>query len=276
MPGIIIAAALIILLTIGIFLFRNRSGGRDAALAASTVDRLRQLEDKDVAPIENRIREESGSAGMISGGSQDSEGGEEGSSSMSEDEIKSSILAGNLLDNVEIRQAFQNTAIIGDSITESIWEYGYLDQDVVISHRGLSVYAADEQIETAISMNPYAVFMAFGSNDLESYESNVDGYIDAYRIQIQKLHDALPGVPVYINGILPIQESAIAEIPALGYYPQYNEALQALCAETGCIFLDNSFIVQNDSSLYEPDGEHVIAAFYPQWLTHMAKAAGLG
>ena len=72
-----------------------------------------------------------------------------------------------LLSDVEIRQVFAGNVIIGDSITESIVEYGYLDTDVVVSKRGLNVGAADDQISTAIALNPSHVFMAFGSNDLE-------------------------------------------------------------------------------------------------------------
>ncbi|MED9965684.1 MAG: GDSL-type esterase/lipase family protein [Blautia sp.] len=180
-----------------------------------------------------------------------------------------------VLDDVAIKQAFQGTVIIGDSITESIWEYGFLDTDVVISKRGLSIAAADEQIETAIGLQPSVIFMAFGSNDLETYIDDSAAFIDAYRVQVQKLKDALPDAPIYINGILPILQSTIDSVPALGYYPQYNEALQAFCQEMGCTYIDNSFIVDGNETMYEPDGEHVIRDFYPKWLTYMAETAGL-
>lgn len=180
-----------------------------------------------------------------------------------------------ILDNVAIRQAFQGTAIIGDSITESIVEYGFLDTDVVISQRGLSVANAGEQISTAIGLHPTVIFMAFGANDLELYGSDSDSFIAAYRSQVQKLQEALPDSPIYINGILPPTDSAIAQIPDLANYSQYNQALQAFCKEMGCTFIDNSFIVNGNENMYEPDGEHVIADFYPQWLTCMAETAGL-
>jgi len=177
---------------------------------------------------------------------------------------------------VEIRQVFAGSVIIGDSITESIVEYGYLDTDVVVSKRGLNVQAADDQINTAINLNPTHVFMAFGSNDLEIYGSDSSGFIDAYRTQIKKIQAALPDVPVYINCILPITDEAIAATPSLGYYSDYNDGLVNLCQELGCTFIDNTSIVENSSeNLYEPDGEHVIQTYYPKWLTHMAQIAGL-
>lgn len=146
---------------------------------------------------------------------------------------------------------------------------------MVVSKRGLSIAAADEQIETAIGLNPMTIFMAFGSNDLEMYEGDAASFIEAYRVQIKKLQEALPDSPIYINGILPLTQAAIDAIPALGNYPQYNEALQEMCQELDCTYIDNSFIVADDASMYEPDGEHVIRDYYPKWLTYMAETAGL-
>ena len=170
-----------------------------------------------------------------------------------------------LLSDVEIRQVFAGNVIIGDSITESIVEYGYLDTDVVVSKRGLNVGAADDQISTAIALNPSHVFMAFGSNDLEIYGSASSEFIDAYRTQIKKIQTALPDVPIYINCILPITDEAIAQTPDLGYYLIIMKDLSN-SVEMGCTFIDNSTIVTDSSeNLYEPDGEHVIQDYYPKY-----------
>ena len=270
--AVIAAAVVVVVLT------QNKSGVKNADIE-STVARLQALEARDVNAIGSTSEAAGDTAGTGDTGTDSSSAAESSGTPASEDSlpaIQQSILDGSgILDNVTIRQTFANTAIVGDSITESTWEYGYLDQDVVISQRGLSVINADEQIATTIAMHPKAVFMAFGANDLESYESNVQGFIDGYKMQVQKLLDALPGVPIYINCILPLTESAIAATPALQYYPQYNEALSAMCDEFGLTYIDDSFIVENDSSIYEPDGEHVISEYYPKWLSYMAAVAGL-
>ncbi len=270
--AVIAAAVVVVVLT------QNKSGVKNADIE-STVARLQALEARDVNAIGSTSEAAGDTAGTGDTGTDSSSAAESSGTPASEDSlpaIQQSILDGSgILDNVAIRQTFANTAIVGDSITESTWEYGYLDQDVVISQRGLSVINADEQIATTIAMHPKAVFMAFGANDLESYESNVQGFIDGYKMQVQKLLDALPGVPIYINCILPLTESAIAATPALQYYPQYNEALSAMCDEFGLTYIDDSFIVENDSSIYEPDGEHVISEYYPKWLSYMAAVAGL-
>ena len=222
-----------------------------------TVARLKELEKADLTQLEQQL------LSLEAAKPSNPEG------------ITASLQEGELLSNVQIRQAFKNTVIMGDSITESIWEYGFLDTDVVVSKRGLSIVNADEQIQTAISYNPKVLFMAFGSNDLEIYVDDPDGFIASYRPQVQKLQEALPDTPIYINGILPIQQSRIDSTPALGHYPEFNTALQAMCTELGCTYLDTSFIVEQNDQLYEPDGEHVVMEYYPIWLTFMAESAGL-
>lgn len=226
---------------------------------AKNVARLQEMESADISQTEKALQELKA---------------RDVSEQMSQLQDEISKQSG-ILDNVTIRQVFEGTVIIGDSITESIVEYGFLDTDVVISQRGLSVANAGEQISTAIGLHPTTVFMAFGSNDLELYGSDSDSFIAAYRSQVQKLQEALPDSPIYINGILPPTDSAIAQIPELGYYEQYNQALQVFCEEMGCTFIDNSFILDGNENMYEPDGEHVVADFYPQWLTYMAETAGL-
>ena len=274
LPAIIVFAVIAAAIVV-VVLTQNRSGIKYSDIE-DTVARLQAMEAKDVNAVESSAQTDADDGTASESAGADAEASNAPASESSLPAIQQSILDGSgILDNVAIRQTFANTAIIGDSITESTWEYGYLDQDVVISQRGLSVINADEQIATTIAMHPKTIFMAFGSNDLESYESNVQGFIDGYKMQVRKLQEALPEVPIYINCILPITESAIAEIPALQYYPQYNEALIAMCDEFGLTYIDNSFIVENDSSIYEPDGEHVVSEYYPKWLSYMAAVAGL-
>lgn len=273
-PGIIlpviVIAAIAAVIAVVVFLFPK--GGQSSVTKADveqTVARLQAMENRDTAEIENQVT-------VTDTGTADDASSPAPADESSLDSIRQSILDGSgVMDNVTIRQKFKNTAIMGDSITNSIWEYEFLDQDVVISERGLSVINANDQVATTIAMNPRVIFMGFGSNDLESYESNVDGFIEGYKTQVRKLQEALPGVPIYINCVLPITEEAIASIPALQYYPQYNEALIQMCNEMGLTFVDNSFILENDSSLYEPDGEHPTSPFYPLWLSYMAYVAGL-
>ena len=89
--------------------------------------------------------------------------------------------------------------IVGDSITESIAEYGFLDTSIVVAKLGLRIDDADEQINTAINLNPSTFFLSFGANDLEIYNGDPTGFIDAYREKVNQIKEALPDTPIYIN-----------------------------------------------------------------------------
>ena len=168
--GIILAGAVVFLCT---------SNQGDDSVCKENVARLQTLETADISQTEQQLQDLKQATGSSSGSDTTADGS-----------------TGTVLSDVEIRQVFAGSVIIGDSITESIVEYGYLDTDVVVSKRGLNVQAADDQINTAINLNPTHVFMAFGSNDLEIYGSDSSGFIDAYRTQIKKIQAALPDVPV--------------------------------------------------------------------------------
>lgn len=178
-------------------------------------------------------------------------------------------------DDIAIKQAFQDNVIIGDSFCESIVGYGYLDEDVVVYKRGMSIGQADELIEKAIALHPQNIFLAFGANDLQVYNGDAEIFGKAYREKIDMIQKALPDTPVFINCILPIQDSAIAEDANLAKYPEFNEMLKTVCEEKNCRFIDSSFIVEGHDEMYEPDGEHVISEYYPKWLSYLADIAGI-
>lgn len=243
-----------ILLAAGVSFFCSRSSNSDK-LCQETVTRLEQLEATDISDTESQLR-------LLA------EKDRPASSSTSEEGV-----LGDILTDVQIKQVFQGTVIVGDSITESIAEYGFLDTSIVVAKLGLRIDAADEQISTAISLNPSVFFLSFGANDLEIYNGDSSAFIAAYKEKIDQIKAALPETPIYINSILPIQQSAIDQNPALAYYDSFNQALASFCEESGCTFIDDSFLV--DENMYEPDGEHMVYSYYPKWLTYMAERAGL-
>ena len=245
-----------VVLTAGITFLFSRSDS-ESQVCQQNVARLKELENTDISSVEQAISDIQGQLDA------------QADAQAREDIVNSS----GILTNVQIRQAFAGSVIVGDSITQAISEYGYLDTDVVVSKRGLSVVNAQEQFSTAISLNPSVFFLSFGANDLEIYNGDSSAFIDAYRVKVKQIQNALPDTAIYINSILPIQQSAIDQNPALAYYDSFNQALRDFCDEMGCTFIDDTFLV--DESMYEPDGEHMVYNYYPKWLTYMAERAGL-
>ena len=232
----------VVVLAAGVAFFCSRSGNTDKQ-CQETVERLQKLETADISSIEDAIRALSEKEKPT--GSDSEEG-----------------VLGDILTDVQIKQAFQGTVIVGDSITESIAEYGFLDTSIVVAKLGLRIDDADDQINTAISLNPSVFFLSFGANDLEIYNGDSSAFIDAYRVKVKQIQNALPDTAIYINSILPIQQSAIDQSPALAYYDSFNQALRDFCDEMGCTFIDDTFLV--DESMYEPDGEHMGLQLLPQ------------
>ena len=78
---------------------------------------------------------------------------------------------------------------------------------------------------------------------------------------------------IYVNSILPVQDNAIEEEPALENIAEYNTELEALCDKKQVGFIDNTDLVK--ASYYEDDGIHFKAAFYTVWAQYMAEVATL-
>lgn len=178
-------------------------------------------------------------------------------------------------DLVSLRQSFQGTMILGDSITEGLVSYQFLDTSVVVYARGKGVAKNDELIQTALDNKPGKVFMAFGMNDLGYYNGDADHFTEEYKNDIETLKNGIPGVEIYVNSILPTAESAAAKSPYFAEYPKFNEALEALCQEEGVTFIDNGFLLEEHPDYHEADGLHVSKDYYPLWMTNMAIKAGI-
>lgn len=258
-PPNIIVLGIILIAVVGIMirLIISITGNND--IVDENVAKLNKMENTNISDIESQINE------MET---------DEKVAELSTQEI-TSFEDIQELSSADLKKHYKGTVLLGDSITNSIVEYEILGRDIVVSDIGLSVAKADDEIETAIGLNPSTLIMCFGANDLETYVDDSDKFISAYLQQINKLKKALPTAKIYINGILPIEQSRIDSTPALGYYSDYNTALQSMCQTNDCTYIDSSILLLNHEDLYEPDGEHLVYDFYPKWLTYMAEKAGL-
>lgn len=174
------------------------------------------------------------------------------------------------------RRWFQGTVILGDSLMVAAEEYGFLGNDVVVGEIGVGLENSDDLFAQTIDRQPSAVFLCFGMNDMSNYIGNVDMFIAKYAERIQQLKAALPNSVFYINSVFPIQPGYESTVEGAEYQKQYNEALKAYCEKTEDVhYMDTAFILESDPDLYDADGIHPVAQFYPKWLTFVAGFAGL-
>ena len=148
----------VVVLAAGVAFFCSRSGNTDKQ-CQETVERLQKLETADISSIEDAIRALSEKEKPT--GSDSEEG-----------------VLGDILTDVQIKQAFQETVIVGDSITESIAEYGFLDTSIVVAKLGLRIDVADDQINKSRGIT-IVNFQVICSKGQEKYAwIKTDGGID--------------------------------------------------------------------------------------------------
>ena len=89
-------------------------------------------------------------------------------------------------------EKFADCLVLGDSITQGLYEYGVLDQANVQADRGAGVSAGDNEkladhIARAKEMKPSVLFLSYGMNDVGAQNGDADGFIKAYRPVIRDL-----------------------------------------------------------------------------------------
>lgn len=175
-------------------------------------------------------------------------------------------------------EKFADTLVIGDSITQGLYQYGVLDQANVQADRGTGVSDGDndklaEHIAKAKEMKPSALFLAYGMNDIGTLNGDADSFVKAYKTVIKDLKKALPDTKIYVNSVLPAAQSAIDQNAVYEKVPEFNEKLKKLCEKEDVTFIDNTDLVKQE--YYASDGIHMSPAYYKEWVNHMAEVAEL-
>ena len=172
---------------------------------------------------------------------------------------------------ISLKEMFASTVVMGDSITEGFTAYDVLNANSVVSKIGASLTDLDDQCEKLKEINPQMVFVSYGMNDVINTNGDTDTFIKQYKELIAKIQKEVPDTKILINSIFPVQQSAIAEKPALANISKYNEALQKMCDELQIAYVDNTDLVKDE--YYDEDGIHFVSEFYPIWADHMVEVS---
>ena len=175
-------------------------------------------------------------------------------------------------------EKFTDCLVMGDSITQGLYEYGVLDQANVQANRGAGVSAGDNEkladhIARAKEMKPSVLFLSYGMNDVGAQNGDADGFIKAYRPVIRDLKKSLPDTKIYVNSILPAAQTAIDQNSVYAEIPKFNQKLKELCEKEKITFIDNTDLVKQE--YYAGDGIHMSTGYYKEWVNHMAEVAEL-
>lgn len=175
-------------------------------------------------------------------------------------------------------EKFADSLVLGDSITQGLYEYGVLDEANVQADRGTGVSGTNsekltEHIEKAKEMQPGTLFLAYGMNDVGAQNGDAAGFIKAYKPIIRDLKKSLPDTKIYVNSVLPAAQSAIDKNTVYAKIPEFNQQLKKLCEKENVVFIDNTELVKQE--YYAGDGIHMSPGYYKEWVNHMAEVAEL-
>ena len=246
-----VATALILGLIVWILFSIISNRKQDLANAdeiASSIYRLQQIEAGDPDSVVSVIRQQ-----------------QKVRMEAEREQMREALLSG----EVNVWSQFQEYVILGDSRASGFSYYGWLPGEYVLAEPGDTIWKIGEYKSTVVSIAPARVFIAYGANDLD-YWSDPSGFTNELSGLIEDLKTELPDLEVYVSSILLVQDWALTS--SLRKIPEYNEAVKEMCKQYGYTYVDNDSLTAEHQELYEGDGIHFKASFYPHWAANFILA----
>lgn len=187
---------------------------------------------------------------------------------------------------------FADAAFLGDSLTAgfSASEYNIdVGGALICGYEGISpntivnrttVTSPDRGDEVAMDVltnaQPAKLYILIGTNALVQ-TGNDESFLAYYGRMLDDLQAALPNTAIYVQSILSATQETVTE-DAPGLAPDrlatINAAIQGLCAERGCYFLDLNAEFRDESGYLlsdyaQPDGVHLTVSGYNKWVSYL-------
>lgn len=165
---------------------------------------------------------------------------------------------------------YRTTVFLGDSITEGLSYHDVLDEDNVLAGAGKTAEFALENIDDLVGRKPERVFIHLGSDDILWPTDDPKAYsLTHYAQLIDRIKAKLPKAKITLLSVTPVTADAEKAEPRYRNIGDYNEGLRALAAEEQAGYVDLSPLVAEHADLYDTDGIHFQAAFYPILLDYL-------
>jgi lysophospholipase L1-like esterase len=167
-----------------------------------------------------------------------------------------------------------DVVFLGDSITQNgIWNEFF--PDVSLVNRGIKGDTTSgilSRLSDVLKLQPQKIFLMVGVNDIHLKVPANEIY-DNYKKIVETIRKKLPRTTVYIQSVLPIEESKLrisnADIDAV------NAAIKKLANGHSIIYIDiNSKLKTADNQLnpkYTVDGEHIKGQAYKIWVDQISR-----
>ena len=174
-------------------------------------------------------------------------------------------------EQVAVRTLFANTIFFGDSMTQAIGEYGFLDMTNIVYQRSATIDVLITKIPEVAATLPKQVVIFTGLNDCNHYTDIAD-YRRDYVTMLQQLKASVPGVNIIVSSLLSPSD-ALGQVRAdLVRAPQFDQELRSICQENDVTYVDSTWIVRQKN--YLDDGIHMNRTFYRVWFRYLKALLG--
>lgn len=169
---------------------------------------------------------------------------------------------------------------LGNSITEQGW-WQVLIPGRKVENRGIggdNTYGMLDRLPAILESRPRKIFLMAGINDLTAGRA-VDEIAANIEKMAEMIHTACPDCLLYIQSVLPVNDSRLAYPAIKGKNPrvrELNARLRTLCDRTPWAAYVDLWPVVADSQgqlrlEYTKDGIHLHPAAYQAWVKHLKK-----
>lgn len=168
------------------------------------------------------------------------------------------------------KEFFKDDAFFGDSISEGLFFYDFLDENRVVAEKGLSITKGIDEADKIIALKPKRVFILFGVNDIDDRTPS-SRLVDQYTTLVVKLKTGLPDSRIYVTSILPVLEN-IVKNPHINnaHIKECNSGLMNMAVQQNVNYINlASLLNDHNINLYEDDGIHYKSDFYGIWLNYL-------
>lgn len=123
---------------------------------------------------------------------------------------------------------------------------------------------------------PAKLYILIGTNALVQ-PGNDDSFLAYYAKMLDDLRTALPDTTFYVQSVLTATQEKVSDsLPGLApdRLAAINAAIQQLCAERGCYYLDLNAEFADDAGYLQtdfsqPDGVHLTVSGYSKWVSYL-------
>jgi lysophospholipase L1-like esterase len=170
---------------------------------------------------------------------------------------------------------YQTSVFLGDSITEGLSYHDVLKEENVLAGAGKTAEFALQDVDELVKRKPKHIFIQLGSDDILWPTDNPKKYSLSYYAQlIDRIKGRLPEASITILSVTPVTAEAEKAEPRYQNIGDYNKELKELASKVQVGYIDVSSIVADHPEMYDADGIHFQAAFYPILLDYVKDELG--